>query len=55
MLVLNRKSGERVVIEINGQRLTILVQHQGSRTKLLFNGPDAFKITRAERKKDSKK
>ena len=54
MLVLNRKSGEGIVIEINGQRLTILVQHQGSRTKLMFDAPDAFQITRAELTKDSK-
>lgn len=54
MLVLNRKSGEGVVIEINGQRLTILVENKSGRTKLLFNAPNAFQITRAELTKDSK-
>lgn len=55
MLVLNRKSGEEVVVEINGQKLTILIENKGGRTKLLFNAPNAFKITRAELTKNSKK
>jgi len=48
MLVLSRKSGERIVIEIGGEMVRFSMQIEGGRARLLFEAPDEVAIYREE-------
>lgn len=49
MLVLSRRVLEKVVVLVNGERLTVSVERiKGGSVRLGFVAPDSFKILRGE-------
>jgi len=47
-LSLSRRQDESVRIEVGGQSLLLTIVKAGQNTKLRFEGPKTFKVTRSE-------